>query len=218
MTPDDDPFGRSDRTIIRPNPAGRRTPPPSPGDPAAGSPAGGPRQPRRRRRLSPIRRRRRRAVQRASIRPARGRRVGRLDDPASAEQPLCRSRSVGADDACAHVAACVRRPRYGGCEPAHAGGRVASRHAGALARIAGARGAKPAHGSGRAGDRAIRNRRSRGRRSQRSDRNGEICARRHRRRHRAKFADRRQPGLDAVQHAGSLLQRTDGWRPFLQGA
>src|ERR1700721_489228 len=41
MTPEDDPFGRSDRTIIRPNPAGRRTPPPSPGDPAAGSPAGG---------------------------------------------------------------------------------------------------------------------------------------------------------------------------------
>jgi type VI secretion system protein ImpK len=41
MTPEDDPFGRSDRTIIRPNPAGRRTPPPSPGDPAAGPPAGG---------------------------------------------------------------------------------------------------------------------------------------------------------------------------------
>jgi len=37
----DDPFGRSDRTIIRPNPAGRRTPAPSPGDPAAAPPAGG---------------------------------------------------------------------------------------------------------------------------------------------------------------------------------
>src|ERR1700730_17019648 len=41
MTPEDDPFGRSDRTIIRPNPAGRRTPPPSPGPPAPGAPAGG---------------------------------------------------------------------------------------------------------------------------------------------------------------------------------
>ena len=41
MTTEDDPFGRSDRTIIRPNPAGRRTPPPPAGDPAAGSPVGG---------------------------------------------------------------------------------------------------------------------------------------------------------------------------------
>ena len=218
MTPEDDPFGRSDRTIIRPNPAGRRTPPPSPGDPAAGSPAGGaapastptppvayPTPPPAAPSNAPL------------IRPGAAR-MGRLDEPASAEQPLCRSRGVGADDAGAPVAACVRRPRHGGCEPAHAGGRVASRPAGAPARIAGARGGEPAHGSGRAGDRAIRNRRARGRRSQRSDRDGEICARRHRRRHRAKFADSRQPGLDAVQHAGSLLQRTDGRRPFLQGA
>jgi type VI secretion system protein ImpK len=41
MSSGDDPFGRSDRTIIRPNPAGRRTPTPSPGDPAAGAPSGG---------------------------------------------------------------------------------------------------------------------------------------------------------------------------------
>ncbi len=44
MSKDDDPFGRSDRTIIRPNPGGRRPPSP-PGGPsqpaAASSPAGG---------------------------------------------------------------------------------------------------------------------------------------------------------------------------------
>ena len=34
-----DPFGRSDRTFIRPNPAGRRVPPPSrPADAAPGYP------------------------------------------------------------------------------------------------------------------------------------------------------------------------------------
>jgi len=41
MTTEDDPFGRSDRTIIRPNPAGRRTPSPPPGGPAAPPPQGG---------------------------------------------------------------------------------------------------------------------------------------------------------------------------------
>src|SRR5690348_16507355 len=41
MTTEDDPFGRSDRTIIRPNPAGRRTPPPPSGDPPAASASGG---------------------------------------------------------------------------------------------------------------------------------------------------------------------------------
>ena len=41
MTTEDDPFGRSDRTIIRPNPAGRRTPPSPSGDPASGPPQGG---------------------------------------------------------------------------------------------------------------------------------------------------------------------------------
>ena len=51
-------------------------------------------------------------------------------------------------------------------------------------------GTEPAHGSGRAGDRAIRNRRARGRR-RRTDQidDGEIRARRHRRRHRAESAD-----------------------------
>jgi len=39
MSGEDDPFGRSDRTIIRPNPAGRRAAPPA--GPAAGAPAGG---------------------------------------------------------------------------------------------------------------------------------------------------------------------------------
>jgi len=39
MSSDDDPFGRSDRTIIRPNPGGRRPPPP--GGPSAPPPAGG---------------------------------------------------------------------------------------------------------------------------------------------------------------------------------
>ena len=218
MSSGDDPFGRSDRTIIRPNPAGRRTPTPSPGDPAAGSPAGGaapastPTPPVAYPAPPPSR-----AAQHASIRPGAGR-MGRLDDPASAEQSLCRPRGGGADDSGAHVAACIRRPRHGGYEPAHAGGRVASRHARAPARIVGARGAEPAHGSGCAGDRAIRNRRARRWRSQRSDRDGEIYARRHRRRHRAKSADNGQPDLDAVQHARSLLQRTDGRRPFLQGA
>src|SRR5271165_4528068 len=39
MSNDDDPFGRRDRTIIRPNPGGRRPPPGAPGP--AQSPAGG---------------------------------------------------------------------------------------------------------------------------------------------------------------------------------
>ena len=46
MTDNDDPFGRRDRTIIRPNPGGRRPPPP-PGAPGGHAP------PRRRRRLPP---------------------------------------------------------------------------------------------------------------------------------------------------------------------
>ncbi len=40
MSNDDDPFGRRDRTIIRPNPAGRRPPPGAPG-PSATPPGGG---------------------------------------------------------------------------------------------------------------------------------------------------------------------------------
>src|SRR5262245_56613256 len=41
MSSGDDPFGRSERTISRPNPGGRRTPSPPPGDPAAAPPGGG---------------------------------------------------------------------------------------------------------------------------------------------------------------------------------
>jgi type VI secretion system protein ImpK len=41
MTNQDDPFGRSDRTIIRPNPAGRRTPPPPAAAPGANAPPSG---------------------------------------------------------------------------------------------------------------------------------------------------------------------------------
>ncbi len=41
MSNDDDPFGRSDRTIIRPNPGGRRPPPPPGGPGPAPPPAGG---------------------------------------------------------------------------------------------------------------------------------------------------------------------------------
>ncbi len=41
MSNDDDPFGRSDRTIIRPNPGGRRPPPPPGGPGPSPPPAGG---------------------------------------------------------------------------------------------------------------------------------------------------------------------------------
>ena len=183
MSNDDDPFGRSDRTIIRPNPGGRRPPPPRGPVARRRLRRAARRRPRRRRRRSPIlppplARRLRHARQPAyqpyapptpppapPPRPGQ-RRVGRLDDApaAAAGSPYCRARRAAADDAGAGLAAYFGRSRHRRRESADARGRLAAAAARAAARLAVARRRRPADGSGRAGDPAVRDRRARRRR------------------------------------------------------
>ncbi len=230
MSNDDDPFGRRDRTIIRPNPGGRRPPPPSP---TGGAPQGGapphsapmppvayppPPQAPPPSRLPAVSICPPEAAQSA---PRRGTRsLGRVDERAlaSSAEPLRSYGRGAADDAPAPVAARVGRPGHGGSQPADARGGFAAPAARQAARVAGARRGGSAHGPGRAGDPAVRGRRSGGRRAGRPGGDRQIRARRHGGRHRAEPAERGQPGLDAVQHARSLLQRAHGRRQVLPGA
>ena len=214
MSGGDDPFGRRDRTIIRPNPGGRlpaspaapAPPPPPPPQPGGAPPISTPR--------SQV------AYPAPPPQPAVARGGRRMDgQPRLAGEPLRRRlRRRAADDPGARVAARVGRPGHGRRQCTDARGGIAAARAGTAARkpVAGRR--RDADGSGRAGDPAVRDRRARRRRAVRSSRRREIRAGRDRRRHRAEPSQRRPPYLDALLHAGALLWRAHRRRQILPGA
>ena len=240
MTDNDDPFGRRDRTIIRPNPGGRRPTPSSPPDRArrlscaarrrraagldanaAGPLSGAP----TRRRPTPRRLTRPRLIRRPPRRkrPAQGGQAnwdGWMTSPTPPPVlPYLQQNAAAAPMTPAPiVAARVGRSGHRRRQPADARRRVAAAAARAAARLAVARRRRPTDGSGRAGDPAIRNRCARRRRPGRPGQRRQIRARRLRRRHRSEPAQRRSPDLDAVQHARALLRRAHRRREILSGA
>ncbi len=188
-----DPFGRSERTIIRPNPAGaggsrRRAStasPPRRRQPAAGSPSG-----------------------------AGAGTNGRWTPPPQVHarrQPPERRRAV---------VAAPRRADHAEREPGACGPPAPLLLL--LGRLRADRCCAPSppqlHGAGRRSDPGLRARRPRRRRLGRADADREIRALRHRRRHRPEHPGRGPAGLDAVQHAEPLLRRAHRRRPLLRGA
>ena len=222
MTTEDDPFGRSDRTIIRPNPAGRRTPAAiarrsaPPASPAGGRRASLDADPACRLSAAAASR----AVQRALVQP-RARRQRGWDDWMTPRAP---NNLYVAPEASTPMTPAPMSPHVSVDLVTVAASPLMRAAASLLLLLGRLRASLARAGASQLMDQVAQaieqfeiDARAAGA-PDRSDRDGEICARRHRRRHRAESADERQPGLDAVQHAGSLLQRADGRRPFLQGA
>ena len=170
MSNDDDPFGRRDRTIIRPNPGGRRPPPPPAARPAAPPPPTA-----RRRRLAPTppvsyppppaapaaaahRRMSRRARRHPHAAAAPDRRLGRLDERAGRAPTPTRRRAAPPPMTPAPVSPHVSVDLVTVASiPLTRAAASLLLLLGRLARLAVARaGAGPADGPGRAGDPAVR--------------------------------------------------------------
>ena len=176
MSDNDDPFGRRERTIIRPNPGGRR-PSHDAGRRAARRdaqsrrspiPASAVRRPMRRR--PPMRRLliRRRISRRPKRSASQLGRLGDIADAAAGQSLYAAGERFGADDAGADFAARLGRSRRHRRQSADARRGLAAAAARAPARLAVARGDRPVDGSGRPIDRAVRDRCARGGRSART--------------------------------------------------
>jgi type VI secretion system protein ImpK len=219
MSSGDDPFGRSDRTIIRPNPAGRRTPTPSAGDPAAGSPSRG--APPASTPTPPV------AYPTPPTAPSNA--------PSSAQgqrgwddwmTPQAPNNLYVAPEAAAPMTPAPISPHVSVDLVTVATSPLMRAAASLLVMLGRLRASLVRAGASQLMDQVAQaieqfeiDARAAGVPSDQIE--------------TAKYtlaataddivqnlptADSRQPDLDAVQHAGSLLQRTDGWRPFLQGA